>query len=148
MLRATPQKEKRKNDTKKNKKRGATAGLATLHANEEEVGQVDEWEECEPLPPLFVYFDIEARQDQGEHVANLLCAERDDSDQCEVFKGETCVEEFLDWLRKQTKTDDPEGKRQVIAVAHNFQGYNIISFWNSFTRNTFAPIKLSMAPKF
>ena len=120
MLRATPQKEKRY----KKKKQGAAAGLATLYANEEEGMQVDEWKECEPLPLLFVFFGIEVRQDQGEHVANLVCAERNDSDQCEVFEGETCVEEFLHWLREQTKTSYSEEKRQVIAVAHSFQGYD------------------------
>ena len=132
-----PLKEKKKKRTKK-KKRGAAAGLATLQANEEEM-PVDEWEECDPLLPLFVYFDIEARQDQGEHVANLLCAERDDSDQCEVFEGETCVEEFLDWLREQTKTNNPQEKREVIAVAHNFQGYDSYFILEQFYKEYICP---------
>ena len=131
-----PLKKKKKKRTKK-KKQGAAAGLATLQANEE--GSVDDWEECDPLPPLFVYFDIEARQDQDEHVANLLCAERDDSDQCEVFEGEACVEEFLDWLREQTKTNDPEEKRQVIAVAHNFQGYDSYFILEQFYKEYICP---------
>ena len=45
-------------------------------------------------PPLFVYFDIEARQDRGEHVANLLCAEREDNDQCECLKEKRALRNF------------------------------------------------------
>ena len=41
-------------------KRGAAAGLQTLRANEEEGEEVDE--EDEELPPLHVFFDIEAMQ--------------------------------------------------------------------------------------
>ncbi|MCV6577086.1 MAG: hypothetical protein OIF58_15275, partial [Cohaesibacter sp.] len=63
-------------------------------------------------------------QDHGEHVPNLLCAEINQSDECEVFEGEQCVEEFLDWVRSLTVTDDPDQERPVIAVAHNFQGYD------------------------
>ena len=44
-------------------------------------------EDRPPPPPLFVYFDIEARQEGGVHVANLLCAERHDDDEQFVFEG-------------------------------------------------------------
>ena len=78
--------------------RGAAAGLATLQAN------LSDDDEAEPettnvLPhPLFLYFDIEARQDTGEHVANLLCAETSESDEQFTLRGESCIEEFLDWV--------------------------------------------------
>ena len=112
------------------------AGLATLRANEDEE---DDEEEKPPPPPLFVYFDIEARQEEGQHVANLLCAERDDRDQCEVFEGEQCVEAFLDWLEHQSKTDDPDVTRPVIAVAHNFQGYDSYFILDEYYKQKICP---------
>ena len=59
--------------------------------------------------------------------------------QCEVFEGETCVEEFLDWLREQSKTDDPEEMRDVIAVAHNFQGYDSYFILEQFYKEYICP---------
>ena len=81
-------KERKKKNRKR--KRGAAAGLAFLRANEEnnDGEHEEDEEEDSPVPPCFVYFDIEARQDQGEHVPNLLCAEINQSDECEVFEGE------------------------------------------------------------
>ena len=120
-LQVIEDKQQKQRRSKRKRKQGAAAGLATLRAND---SAMDEDDDPPDPPPLFIYFDIEARQDQGEHVANLLCAEREDNDQCEVFEGNTCLEEFLDWLRAQTQTNDPNVQRQVIAVAHNFQGYD------------------------
>ena len=34
----------------------------------------------EPQHTVFVYFDIKAQQDTGDHVANLVCAETDQND--------------------------------------------------------------------
>lgn len=75
-------------------------------------------------PPLFVYFDIEAMQDTGIHVPNLVCAETNEEDTSFIFNGPTCIEQFLTWLQTLTQTDDTEYLRQVIAVVHNFQGYD------------------------
>ena len=58
-------------------KRGAAAGLQTLWANEEGEDN-EEDEEDEKLPPLHVFFDIEAMQPQEQHVANLIVAETED----------------------------------------------------------------------
>ena len=66
------------------RRRGAAAGLATLQANVVSSPDPDEAEEEETdsLPkPLFLYFDIEARQDTGLHCANLLLAETSESDE-------------------------------------------------------------------
>ena len=102
--------------------RGASAGLATLQANHSEE---TEPETTNVLPhPLFLYFDIEARQDTGEHVANLLCAETSESNEQFTFKGESCIEAFLDWCQSLTRTDNPHVKRKVICLAHNFKGYD------------------------
>ena len=106
-------------------RRGAAAGLATLQANTSRSDGEAEEERTEPLPhPLFVYFDIEARQDTGEHVANLLCAETSESNEQFTFRGESCIEEFLDWTQSLVRTPNPHLKRKVICIAHNFKGYD------------------------
>ena len=66
-------------------KRGAAAGLQTLRANEE--GDDNE-EEDEKLPPLHVFFDIEAMQPQEQHVANLIVAETEDDLRPFRFRGD------------------------------------------------------------
>ena len=107
-------------------RRGAAAGLATLQANtspDEAEPILDETTNVLPHP-LFLYFDIEARQDTGEHVANLLCAETSESDEQFTFAGESCMEAFLDWATSLTRTPNPHVKRKVICIAHNFKGYD------------------------
>ena len=47
---------------------------------------------------VFIYFDIEAQQDTGNHVANLVCAETDQNNVQFTFKGEQCIQEFLQWV--------------------------------------------------
>ena len=63
-------------------------------------------------------------QDTGIHVPNLLCAETNENDTPFNFTGTTCIEQFLNWLQTLTQMEDTEYLRQVIAVAHNFQGYD------------------------
>ena len=70
---------------------------------------------------IFVYFDIEARQDTGNHIANLLCAETDHNDTQYTFKGEQCVAEFLEWIHSIANDESVD---KVIVVAHNFKGYD------------------------
>ena len=68
--------------------RGVAAGLATLQANLSDDDETEPDETTNVLPhPLFLYFDIEARQDTAEHVANLLCAETSESDEQFTFAG-------------------------------------------------------------
>jgi len=60
-------------------KRGAAAGLQTLQAHEMEAEEdVDDDED--DIPPLHVFFDIEAMQPHEQHVANLVVAETEDDD--------------------------------------------------------------------
>ena len=72
------------------------------------------------LPPLHVFFDIEAMQPQEQHIANLVVAETEDDDQPMCFPGNHCVRDFLEWLDTLTLNDT----RQVNVLAHNFQGYD------------------------
>lgn len=69
---------------------------------------------------VFIYFDTEARQDTGNHVANLLCAETDQNDVQFTFKGEQCTQEFLQRVHTIANQQDVE---KVIVVTHNFKGY-------------------------
>ena len=104
--------------------RGAAAGLATLEANRSPDDEAED-QTTDVLPhPLFVYFDIEARQDTGEHVANLLCAETSESEEQFTFAGDSCIEAFLDWAQSLTRTHNPHIKRKVICIAHNLKGYD------------------------
>ena len=77
-------------------------------------------EEEDDLPPLHVFFDIEAMQPQEQHIANLVVAETEDDDQPVCFPGNHCVRDFLEWLDTLTLNDT----RQVNVLAHNFQGYD------------------------
>ena len=61
--------EQEKAEKRKKKKRGAAASLATLAANGEQM-DIDN----EEKPPLHVFFDIEAIQETGWHMANLVVA--------------------------------------------------------------------------
>ena len=110
-----PQDKKKKRKRTRQKgpraKRGAAA-TAEPHASEDEE---------EDLPPLHVFFDIEARQPHEKHIANLVVAETDDDDDPpQRFFGPFCIPDFLKWLDTLTLHDT----RQVNVLAHNFQGYD------------------------
>ena len=72
------------------------------------------------VPPLHVFFDIEAMQPQEKHIANLVVAETEADDRPVRFVGEHCIRDFLEWLDTLTLNDT----RQVNVLAHNFQGYD------------------------
>ena len=88
----------------------------SLKPEEEE----EEEEDVDDLPPLHVFFDIEAMQPHEQHIANLIVAETEDDDQPIRFPGEYCTRDFLEWLDTLTLNDT----RQVNVLAHNFQGYD------------------------
>lgn len=95
---------------------------------------------------IFVYFDIEARQDTGNHIANLLCAETDQNDTQYTFKGEQCVAEFLEWIHSIANDESVD---KVIVVAHNFKGYDSYLFYKSCINNMLQILtKSSMEPRF
>ena len=70
---------------------------------------------------VFVYFDIEAQQDAGNHIPNLVCPETDQNDVQFTFPGKDCVQQFLYWVHTISYQEDVE---KVIVVAHNFKGYD------------------------
>ena len=105
-------KRKRKRQGGPRAKRGAAATAPEEEEEEEEDG--------DDLPPLHVFFDIEAMQPHEQHIANLIVAETEDDDQPIRFPGEYCTRDFLEWLDTLTLNDT----RQVNVLAHNFQGYD------------------------
>lgn len=70
----------------------------------------------------FVYFDIEARQETGDHVPNLLVAQQGDDPHFHNFFGEDCVEQFIDWVDEHMKLIEPDDT--MVIVAHNLKGYD------------------------
>ena len=66
----------------------------------------------QPLPPpLHMYFDNKAHHDMADHIANLLCAEHNQSDEQYTLEGESCIDEFLTWVTTLTETNNPHVKR-------------------------------------
>ena len=113
----SPEQEKEEKKKKRKKqKRGAAAGLTTLEAN----GEGMELTEDDEKPPLHVFFDIEAMQDTGRHIPNLVVAETEHDDRPVRFKGTECIKHFLEWLDTLTENDT----RSLTVIAHNFQGYD------------------------
>ena len=130
--------EKKRKRKRRKRKRGQAAGLRTLEANDPDFDAEESFEP--PPPPLFVYFDIEAQQEYGVHVANLLCAEKHDDDEQFVFEGKDCLEKFLDWVRELTLMEDgSDRERPVICVAHNFQGYDSYFVLDEFYKQKICP---------
>ena len=75
-------------------------------------------------PPLFIYADYEATQDEeGVHSPILICCEREDDEDTEVFYGSDCSAEFMAYLDDQATTEDGE-ERELIVVFHNLKGYD------------------------
>ena len=116
----TPAEEKEEKKKKKRARRGAAVGVATLQANEDGMEDLDPDAEQDEKPPLHVFFDIEAMQDTGRHVANLVVAETEEDERPVRFKGKDCIRDFLEWLDTLTINDT----REVTVIAHNFQGYD------------------------
>ena len=63
----------------------------------------------------YIYFDIEAQQETGIHVPNLLICQTDTGEE-KRYRGVTCVAEFLDYLL--------EFEHNSTVIAHNFKGYD------------------------
>ena len=107
-------------DKKKRKRKHQGGSRAKRGAAAAEPPTPEEEEEEEALPPLHVFFDIEAMQPQEQHIANLVVAETEEDDPPQRFSGPFCIRDFLEWLDTLTLHDT----RQVNVLAHNFQGYD------------------------
>ena len=58
-------------------------------------------------------------QDTGLHVPNLVVGMTEEDALPQIFRGENCMEQFLEWLEQLTEQDT----RYVTALAHNFKGF-------------------------
>ena len=93
--------------------RGAAASLATVHSNEDDVPSTsllpsppaDGVDLNDEKPLLHVFFDVEAMQDTGRHVPNLVVAETENNDRPVRFRGDSCMRNFLEWLDTLTEED-------------------------------------------
>ena len=112
-----PQDQKKKRKRTRQKGPAAKRGAAAAAAEEPHASSSEDEQD---LPPLHVFFDIEAMQPYGNHIANLVVAETEDNDEPKPFPGPTCIRDFLEWLDALTLNDS----RQVNVIAHNFQGYD------------------------
>ena len=72
------------------------------------------------VPPIHIFFDIEAKQGATHHVPNLLVCQQSDEDVFHHWMGEECILDFL----KQLETWCQDGKQPLTVIAHNFQGYD------------------------
>ena len=95
----------------------ASRGLQTLRSNTETENQEqpDEYNE-----PLLMFFDIEAMQNTGKHIANLVVGMTAGNTDPKIFRRPQCVDHFLEWLEVLTE----EETREITVLAHNFKGYD------------------------
>ena len=84
----------------------------------EEEEEEEEDNTCHPT--LLVFWDMEAMQDTGMHVPNLVVGITAEDASPQILCGENCIEQFLQWLEELTEQDT----RYITALAHNFKGYD------------------------
>ena len=92
--------------------RGVAAGLTTVHSNEDDVPSTsllpsppaDGVDLNDEKPPLHVFFHMEAMQDTGRHVPNLLVAKTENDE------GDSCMRDFFEWLDTLMEEDSQEVK--------------------------------------
>jgi len=130
-VRAKRQAAALKKKLEKRRKKAAEAATADADSDvepsdliEELFGEEDLESAKEPNPyydnpPIHVYYDIEAQQETGTHVANLLVYQTDRGEEVTLW-GESCIERFI----KDLKELSDKNQRRVIAIAHNMQAYD------------------------
>lgn len=80
-------------ECKKKQKPRQKRGRLSEEMTDNEVEENDEDEEGQE----YLFFDIETRQDDGQHIANCLIVQ-DQTGFETVFKGDDCVGQFGTWL--------------------------------------------------
>jgi len=109
--------EKRKKATKKHKQRPGSNELLDESAVDEDGddnAQQDEGEDKKD--PRNLFYDIEARQEGGYYISNLLIVQDEKSFEM-VFRGEDCVEKLGEWLLDRMH-------KGAILIAHNSRSYD------------------------
>ena len=110
--------KKRNRATKKHKRRRGSGELLDQLAVDEDGDdntQEDEGEDEEGQKYLF--YDIEARQEDCRHIPNLLIVQDEKGCETGEGEGEDCVEKFGEWLLDGTH-------QGAIVIAHNSRSYD------------------------
>ena len=118
--------EQQEQQKKKKKTRRKRRRVSDEMINDEVEEDVEEEEGQE-----YLFFDIETRQDDGRHVANLLIVQ-DETGFETVFKGDDCIEEFTSWLLDGTH-------QGAIAIAHNLRSFDGILLCEQFYKKLLLP---------
>ena len=93
--------------------------------------EVEEEDRQEEEGQEYLFFDIESRQDDGRHIANLLIVQ-DETGFEMVFEGDDCVDQFGTWLL--------DGAHQgAIFIAHNLRGYDGFLLCEDFYKQCLLP---------
>ena len=79
----------------------------------------------------YLFFDMESRQDDGQHIANLLIVQ-DETGFEMLFKGDDCVNQFCTWLLDGTH-------QGAIVIAHNQRGNDGILLCEHFYKQCLLP---------
>ena len=58
----------------------------------------------------------------------MVCCESEEDNTTQVFYGQTCTEDFFDYLDPLTVDEDGDARR-VIVIFHNFKGYDGMFVW-------------------
>ena len=74
-----------------------------------------------------LFFDLECKQEQGVHEANL-CVVHDEVGEVGLFQGKDTIKKFCEWLLTKEHQD-------CIVIAHNFQGYDGYFIQNYLNKN-------------
>ena len=94
----------------------------------QETSESDDEEDSDtppPLPPAFVYADIEAMQlPDRSFQANLLCYQLNESDEIVSLKGDDCCLSFLHDMDDLASDTDDDRERPVIIIFHNLKGFD------------------------
>ena len=92
-------------------------GVAAFFDTECRQGQREpEDEPVEESMKELLFFDIESRQENGNHEPNLRIVQNEASEEW-IFQGDNTRDEFCEWLF----TDE---RANCTVMAHNFQGYD------------------------
>ena len=116
------QKSKKKN--KGQRKRSQISDEMISNEVEEEDSQEEQGQE-------YSFFNMESRQDDGQHIANLLIVQ-DETGFEMVFKGDDCINQFCTWLLDGTH-------QGAIVIAHNLRGYDGILLCEHFYKQCLLP---------
>ena len=93
--------------------------------------EVEDEDRKEEEEQEYLFFDIESRQDEGKHIANLLIVQ-DETGFEMVFKGDGCIHQFGTWLLDGTH-------QGAIVIAHNLRGYDGILLCEYFYEQCLLP---------